>query len=130
MNLPRLPRFELNLVNLLNLVGVIAIVYLVVILGQTIKRNYDLNTQITDLKSQIALLQDQKDQLSYNIQYYQTQSFQEREARAKLGLQMPGEQVVVLPRPSSTPAPVADATKSAKKKSNFQQWLDFLGGRS
>jgi cell division protein FtsB len=130
MNLPRPPRFEFTLVNFLNLVGVVAIIYLVVILGQTIKRNYDLNTQITDLKAQIALLQDQKDQLSYNIQYYQTESFQEREARAKLGLQMPGEQVVVLPRPSTAPAPSDDATKPTKKKSNFQQWLDFLGGKS
>jgi cell division protein FtsB len=130
MNLPRLPRFEFNLVNLLNVAGAVAIIYLVVILGQTIMRNYDLNTQITDLKGQIALLQDQKDQLAYNIQYYQTDSFQQREARAKLGLQMPGEQVVVLPKPSATPVAAAADTKPAKKKSNFQQWLDFLGGNS
>jgi cell division protein FtsB len=130
MNLPRLPKIQLNLVNFLNLAGIVVIVSLVVTLGQTVKRNYDLNKQITDLQGQMTLLQNQRDELSYNIQYYKTDSFQEREARAKLGMQLPGEQVVVLPKPTATPAPAVDTSKAAKKKSNFQQWLDFLGGNS
>lgn len=131
MKLPGLPKFELSMVNVLNAAGAAAIIYLVVILGQTISKNYTLNKQITDLRDQIILLQDQKDTLAYNIQYYKTQSYQEREARAKLGLQMPDENVVVLPTPSVTPTPVPESpAKAAKKKSNFAQWLDFLNGNS
>jgi cell division protein FtsB len=128
MKLPRVSQFKPNLVNVLNLIGALVIISLVVTLGQTIMRNYTLNKQIIELRTQINRLQDQRDELAYNIEYYKTESFQQREARAKLGLQLPGEQVVVLPRPSATPTPGPDATKAIKKKSNFQQWLDFLAG--
>ncbi len=128
MKVPGFMKFKLNMVNLLNLVGAVVIIYLLVILGQTIKHNYDLNSQIDSLRGEITRLQDQKDELAYNIQYYKTNSFQEREARAKLGLQLPDENVVILPKPSATPAPAADTTKLHQKKSNFQQWLDFLSG--
>ncbi|HSX01287.1 MAG TPA: septum formation initiator family protein [Candidatus Saccharimonas sp.] len=119
---------KFNLVTVLNVAGFLVIVYLCVVLGQTIKHNYDLNQQIASMKGQITLLQDQRDTLSYNTQYYQTDSFREREARAKLGLQLPGESVVILPKPASdAPAPVA--TTTAKPRPNLQQWLDFLTGR-
>jgi cell division protein FtsB len=119
---------KLNLVTFLNIAGALVIVYLVVVLGQTIKRNYDLNRQIDGMRSQITLLEDQKDTLAYNIRYYQTDSFREREARAKLGLQLPGENVVILPHPTASQAPQATGP-ATKRKSNLQQWLDFLSGK-
>jgi len=129
MKFPSLPTFKLNMVNLLNAVGIVVIIYLVVILGQTIIKNYALNKQIDDLKAQTTQLQDQKDALAYNIQYYKTDSYQQREARAKLGLQLPGETVVALPTPDVVTAPVPETeAKPAKKKTNMQQWFDFLAG--
>ncbi len=127
----KLPRFKITGSSLINVAGSIVVVYLLVVLAQTVKHNYDLGRQIDDLKSQISLLQDQKDQLAYSIQYYNTDSFRDREARAKLGLQLPGENVVIVPHPSpsATPAP-AVTSKSTGNRSNLQQWLDFLGGRS
>ncbi len=126
-----LPKLKLTGINVLNLIGVAAIVYLVAVLGQTIKRNYDLGHQVDTLNTQMSLLQDQKAQLSYDIQYYNTDSFRDQEARSKLGLQLPGENVIIIPRPSPTPTPLsAPATKPAQKPSNLQQWFDFLSGRS
>lgn len=115
--------------NAFNALGAVLIIYLVVVLAQTIKHNYTLGKQIEQLNSQITLLQDQKDQLAYSIQYYNTNSFRDREARSKLGLQLPGENVVIIPRPSPTPPPAGAANASAKR-SNLQQWFDFLGGRT
>ena len=115
--------------NALNAVGVIVIIYLMLTLGQTVKRNYTLGKQIEQLNAQITLLQVQKDQLSYGIQYYNTDSFRDREARSKLGLQLPGESVVIIPRASPTTAPLADPGKAAAKRSNQAQWFDFLRGR-
>ena len=123
-------KFKLTATNIINAIGIVVIVSLVFELGGTIKRNYDLGKQIEDMKQQTAILKEQKEALAYNIEYYKTDSFHEREARAKLGLQKPGEQVVVLPSPSATPLPDPSASKAAKKKSNFQQWMDFLSGRS
>ena len=124
------PKIKLNGISALNSIGLIVAIYLVVVLASTIKKNYDLGRQIDDLGSQITLLQEQKDQLSYDIQYYGTDAFRGREARSKLGLQLPGENVVIIPRPSATPAPAAAKSKAAPRKSNLQQWFDFLTGRN
>jgi cell division protein FtsB len=123
-----LPKIKLTGINLINLIGVIVILNLVIILAQTIQRNYKLNQQLDDLKVQTAMLEDQKSQLEYNIRYYGTDAFREREARAKLGLQLPGESVIIIPRTSPKAAP-KDAQKAAPDRSNLQQWFDFLAGR-
>ncbi|MDB5178218.1 MAG: hypothetical protein JWN01_161 [Patescibacteria group bacterium] len=131
MKIPKLPQLRLTLSSVVNVVGVAIIAYLLVVLAQTVKHNYDMGRQIEDLKSQITLLQDQKDSLAYSIQYYKTDSFREREARSKLGLQLPGENVVIVPHASSTPAlnPSDTTKRPLGPRSNFQQWLDFLTGR-
>lgn len=128
----RVPRFQITGSSVINVLGGLAIVYLVVVLAQTIHRNYELGHQIDSLKGQIGMLKDQKEELAYDIQYYKTDSFKEREARSQLGLQLPGENVVIIPRASQAPQPSADVTsrKPAAPKSNLQQWMDFLAGRS
>jgi cell division protein FtsB len=127
----KVPRFQITGSSVVNVVGGVVIVSLVISLVQTVMRNYTLGQQINGLKQDIVTLQDQKDALSYNIQYYKTDSYREREARSKLGLQLPGENVVIIPRssPAATPAPDT-ANKPAAPRSNVQQWFDFLGGRS
>jgi cell division protein FtsB len=129
----KLPRYRLTGSSVVNLIGVVAVAYLVVMLGQTIKRNYDLNKQIIALNQQVSLLHAKKDQMAYDIQYYKTNSFRERQARAQLGLQLPGENVIIVPQKSpaaSNQVPGDDTSKPASRpRSNFQQWLDFMGGK-
>jgi cell division protein FtsL len=124
----KLPKIKLTGNNALNFIGTVIVIYLAVVLIQTVRHNYALGKQIDSLNAQIALLQTQKDQLAYSIQYYNTDSFRDREARSKLGLQLPGENVVIIPRPSPTPTPAPDKPAAAKT-SNFSQWLAFLGGK-
>jgi cell division protein FtsB len=126
----KLPKINLNANSALNFVGAVVILYLVAVLGQTVKHNYDLGRQIDDLRTQITLLQDQKEQLAYSITYYNTDSFRDREARARLGLQLPGENVVIIPHASPTPSASAQSSKTSAKHSNLQQWFDFLSGRT
>ena len=128
----RVPRFQITGSSLVNVIGSIVIVYLLVVLGQTIHRNYELGHQIDNLKQQITLLDGQKQELAYDIQYYKTDSYKDREARSQLGLQLPGENVVIIPHTSPAPQPSADIEpkKPSAPKSNFQQWVDFLAGRS
>jgi cell division protein FtsB len=113
-----------------NIVGSILAVYLVVVLAQTVKKNYDLEKQIDAMQEQIVRLNDQRDTLTYNLQYYQTDSYKEKEARAKLGLQKPGEGVVILPNPSDAQAKKNAAKPAVVPKSNLRQWLDFLSGKA
>ena len=123
------PRF--TSITFLNIIGALIVIYLLVVLARTVKRNYDLGRQAEDLRAQITFLQDQKDALQYSIQYYGTDSYRQREARSKLGLQLPGEGVIIVPESSPGPTPEASsAGQTQDKKSNFQQWLDFLAGRN
>jgi len=113
----------------LNWAGILVALYLAIVLSQTIYYNYTLNRHIETLRGEISLLQAQQEQLKYNIAYYKTDSFKDREARAKLGLQLPGEGVLILPSPhqSGVSSPTY-RVKPVQNKSNFGQWLDFLGG--
>jgi cell division protein FtsB len=121
-------KLRLTTANIINVLGLFVILYLGAMLFNSLSRNYSLGQQMGVLNAQIARLQDERDTLSYQIQYDKTESYQEREARSKLGLQLPGENVVILPKP----AVIAEepAVKPAPKRSNIQQWLDFLTGRS
>lgn len=125
----KLPKIKLTGTNALNFIGTVIAIYLIVVLIQTVRHNYVLGKQIEALNTKINLLQSQKQQLEYSIEYYKTDSFRDREARSKLGLQLPGENVVIIPRPSATPAPAPQDTAAQSKKSNFSQWLAFLGGK-
>ena len=115
-------RRTLTLVGL----GLIA-VYIGYYLVLTVKRNYDLQQQISKLQQDISDLQIEKDQLAYKIQYYQTDSYKEKEARSRLGLQAQGEGVIILPHGDDSHT--EEQTKQAKPhRNNFQQWADFLLG--
>jgi len=113
------------------ILGALVAVYVGFYLIQTVQHNYQLQQQITQLNGQIKTLQTQTDALKYQIQYYQTNSYQDKEARAKLGLQAPGEGVVILPHsdPTTQIEPNQKA-KAAPKKSNWEQWVNFLEGHS
>jgi cell division protein FtsB len=127
----KLPEFKFTGTNIFNVLGALVILYLFIMLGQTIKNNYGLGQQISQLKSQISLLQEQKKELSYNIAYYNTSAYQDREARAELGLQAPGENVIIIPNdspaPTTSPTPTGPSHKTAK--SNPSQWMNFLSGK-
>ena len=126
----KIPEIKFTGTNVFNLLGVLVVVYLFVMLGQTIKNNYGLGQQINQLKSQVSLLNDQKKELSYNIDYYNTTAYQDREARAELGLQSPGENVIIIPNdtPEPTPTPTTTSAHQAPK-SNPSQWVGFLSGK-
>lgn len=124
-------RPQANLANLVNTIGAMIVVYLIVMLVQTVKKNYDLGQQAKVLEAETSLLKAQAEDLTYNIQYYNTDSFRDREARAKLGLQLPGENVVIIPRSSATPSPGNDTSDASRRSpSHFSQWLNFLLGRN
>lgn len=110
------------------IIGAIAAIYIAVLLFGIVRRNYELKKQITDLEHQVAVLAEEKDELTYQIQYYKTDSFKEKQARAKLGLSMPGEGVIILPRAAEQQAVKPEAQKSEKSKANYLQWWEFLFG--
>lgn len=116
--------------TLVNSIGAGLALWILISLAQTIANNYKLEKQIDTLRQQISVLQAQKDELKYNIAYYGTDSFKQRQARLRLGLEQPGENVIILPTPNPSTSPVADAAKVKANRSNLRQWIDFLSGKS
>lgn len=99
--------------------------YLAVALFGTIRRNYELQQQIAKIEDNNKALEQSNLELQYQIAYYQTDLYKDKAARAKLGLQAPGESVLILPKKPETKQLAAD---TRPKRSNFAQWIDFLRG--
>lgn len=116
--------------RLISLAGIIASIYLAVVLIQTVRHNASLKSQITLLEKDIIQLNEDNKELSFLIQYYQTDAFKEKEARAKLGLQKPGENLVILPRQQKQPEVATQEKAKAKPKTepNWELWWHFLFG--
>lgn len=108
---------------LLGLLGL----YLALSLFSTVRRNYALQREIADLEQSNKALEQSNLDLQYQIAYFQTDLYKDKAARAKLGLQAPGENVLILPK---EPAPKEEAASKKPKRSNFAQWIDFLRGIS
>lgn len=111
--------------NLVISVGSLIIIYLVIALTQTVRRNYAIINQIESTQAQTVLFQEQTQILEYNIQYYRTSAFYDRQARVKLGLQQRGEHLIIVPSISSLPSPLPSPVHS----SNVRLWEAFLMGR-
>jgi cell division protein FtsB len=99
-----------------------------------IARNYKLQQQVDELSAQNQLLALRNQELEYQIIYFQTDAFLDKEARDKLGLKAPGEKVVIFPdripnnklEVAETEVAVTERSLRQKAKDNFNQWLFFL----
>lgn len=112
----------------LNLIGVVIVIYLGILLVRAVKHNYEYRQKITALEREMGNLQDERDELKYKIQYYQTDAYKERQARAKLGLQAPGENIIILPPQTAQKDQPANPKPTVPPKSNLEQWWEFLFG--
>lgn len=115
--------------RLVGIAGLAASIYLAVVLIQTIRHNASLKTEISQLEKEVNQLKEDKEELTYRLQYYQTDAFKEKEARAKLGLQKPGENLVILPRETQADKEAEAAKAKPKAKvPNWILWWRFLFG--
>ncbi len=109
-------------------IGIALIFYMFFIVGKTAYKNYQVSKQIEDLKKEIQNLEDENQEMRSKIVYYQTESFKEREARQKLGLQKPGEKVISVPSSNITPEPEEEKEeiKPSSEPNNFILWWNFF----
>lgn len=94
-------------------------------------RGWTVDSEIRNLEQKAQDLEGRKSQLGELATQMQDQSFVERQARAKLGLQKPGEHVVVLEGVAATQtawqidvvAPPADVSNT---ESNPRRWWRYF----
>lgn len=106
----------------------LGIVVLGIALTKELIRKIQIHRQIEDLETEIASLEAHNGELNQMIQYFNSSSFQEKEARTKLGLSAAGETMVVLPTDATATVTGTDTdTRAATdQRTNTQKWQDYF----
>lgn len=105
--------------------------FVIVIIGisltKEIIRKVEVNRQITELEKEIQDIEDQNAELSELVQYFNSSSFQEKEARSKLGLQGEGEMIVILPQELNEETAVeSNQAVTDASPSNLSKWKHYF----
>ncbi len=90
-------------------------------IGQSLIRRAEVNREVERLQADIDSYESQSQELSELLRYLGTEEYQEREARLRLGLKLPGEQVVVIPGLGGAETGQSEPADAAL--SNWQRWL-------
>lgn len=93
----RLPQGKELKARLLMTVGAILLFYMLVSTIQAVWQNYQIDKELGNLRDQNATLKLHNKYLQNLIAYRQTDSFKDKEARAKLNYQKAGETVLIIP---------------------------------
>ena len=86
------------------------------------KKKIELQSQADSLKKEIQILEEKKEQLRAGILEGESETFLEKEARDRLGLKKPGEEVVAVLPPKET-----TQNTTQQNKSLWQRILQKLG---
>lgn len=113
-------------------IGLGLVFYVFILLIGEGTKSYKLHNKADEITAEIDQLKADSQVLEYKIAYYTTDLYKERLAREKLGLQQPGESVVIVrgSKPNSAlPKVQLGQVSQPVPTSNFQAWLEFLFGK-
>lgn len=112
--------------------GALLLTFSVAIVRELIN-GHEVRQQVQRLQHQVATEQQRQAQLQDLIDYLGSPTFQEQEARLKLGLKKTGEQVIVVPT-TNTPVEggssdqTQSGTASDRQLSNPERWWKYFFG--
>jgi cell division protein FtsB len=107
----------------------VALVFTAVTLFRELQKKYEIQSEIRRLEAEIANLDSKNREIQELISYYQTSEYKERQARALLNLQKPGEFAVVLPERDDDQG-AAELEADPGRVSNFQKWWEYYFGNN
>jgi cell division protein FtsB len=94
--------------------------------GRLILENRELDAEIAKLETESEDFQTKNLELLELVRRFQTDSFLEREARLKLNLQKPGEQVIGFKRAGDESASGTAYLAEEIRRSNVSKWRDYF----
>lgn len=111
--------------------AIFGIVIIGMALTKEIIHKIEVRKQISGLEVEIAQLEQQNSELSDLMDYFQSSSYLEKEAREKLGLKTNGENVVIIPQTSNNLNNVdnqetASAQTTSSQVSNPIKWKQYF----
>ena len=111
-------------------VGLVVTMYVLVALINLSAKNTALRDQGDGLEEDNIRLESEISNLKAQVTYYGTDQFKERQVREKLGLQAPGEQVVIVGRGdadrSVTQSTATTTSTDLPSQSHIEEWAAFL----
>ncbi|TSC85339.1 MAG: septum formation initiator [Microgenomates group bacterium Gr01-1014_16] len=91
--------------------------------GVNVWRLYKAGDRVGEARKELAETQAEQEQLKSRLEYVQSEEFIEREAREKLGLGKPGEEVVIVP----TPIRNQESGIKIQDEPNWRKWWRLYG---
>ena len=82
--------------------------------------------RLDETKEEVAGLQSEKSELEEDLNYKESDEYIEKEARNKLGLVKPGEEVFVVSQVLGETSAVGTASANGEDLSNLQLWFDLF----
>lgn len=124
----RHPRSERPLLRskLLLLGAVAAALFVLSAVVRERARQQAVANEIRAIEQEVVTLEAKRQRLTTLLEHAETPEFLEREARLRLGLQRPGEEVLIVPE-GNTPAPAPDAV-AAGQEPNWKRWWRYVFG--
>jgi cell division protein FtsB len=107
------------------LVGIVILVGLGIALSREVMRKTRVRNEIAKLDSDIYSLERRNEELRGLIDYFDSDAYKEREARAKLNVQRPGEKVIEVVQPEVR-AEVAATVSSHTNETNLARWWRYF----
>jgi cell division protein FtsB len=111
--------------------GLAVLIFLGVSIGKELTRKVEVTQRVSSLKNEIASLEKRNTELSDLINYLNSESYREREARLKLGLKKEGEQVIIIPNSSLENQQEAtdssgQSTETKDSQSAAKKWWNYF----
>lgn len=113
-----------------NLLLISGILISIVLIFNSSRRILSLRTtsgQVTQAQEKLEEIRKENENLKRELEYKQSQQFQEAEIRNKLGLVKEGETVVIVPKEDVDGQSTID--DSQQKIPNWQKWKELLLGK-
>jgi cell division protein FtsB len=95
-------------------------------IGENLVKGYEMKGDITKLEDEVKRLEGRNKDLYSLIDFVNTNSFAEGEARLKLGLAKPGESVIVIPENNAINSQEKDKVNSTEEESNAKSWWNYF----
>ena len=90
-------------------------------------RRQEVKREVSALQTDIERLRAKNEELKKSIDYFNTPEFKEHELRLRLGLQKPGEQVVIIPNlPNALNTTPTGNLFAPNPINNWQRWFNYF----
>ena len=113
--------------------GIICSVAIVVVISffKELSRSHEINKEIANLQAQIVDIENENIETKDFVEYLKTNTYFEEQARRKLGLQEPGEKMLVINKDQLDENPYLNSetlvtNNNIQLQSNPEKWFKYF----